>query len=327
MNQILYTIENEEEKNRIRSIILFFAITIMIFGIVMLAMGGYQIAAAKAAREEAIEATKIPNIELEFEEESNNAIIRVSHVREVKNIIYSWNNEEEIELVENSTTDIEEYVELLPGTNTLYVTVTDIEGKTSTTSQEFTYKGTYMEVSVIDNKSLRIVVTDMVGLQSVAYKWNSEEEIMAYPDGEDLTVIEVISDIPIGQNTITVKAVNNENEIEEKQVTVQGISRPTIGLSYNTDKTLITVRLNDDQGIESYSYKLSNAPISEIAKNGSIIPEFKDKLKVVTSQTKEGQGQNSIVEQLEFLEGFNYIEITIINIEGVEETYSGWCAK
>lgn len=327
MNQILYTIENEEEKNRTKSIILFFAITIMIFGIVMLAMGGYQIATAKAAREEAIEAAKIPNIELEFAEESNNVIIRVSHVRAIKDITYSWNNEEEIVLDENSATDVEEYIELPAGTNTLNVTVTDIEGKTVAVSEEFTYKGTYMEVSVIDNKSLRIVVTDMVGLQSVAYKWNDEEEIVSYPDGEDLTVIEVTSDIPIGQNTITVRAVNNENNIEEKQVTVQGISRPTIGINYNSDKTLISIRLNDDQGIQSYSYKLSGAPISEIAENGSIIPEFKDKLTVITSQTKEGQGQNSILEQVEFMEGFNYLEITIINIEGVEETYSGWCAK
>ena len=327
MNQILYTIENEEEKNRIKSIILFFEITIMIFGVLMTTMGGYRIAAAKTARDEAIEAAKVPNIKLEFEEESNNAIIKVSHVREVKNITYSWNNEEEIILEENTATDIEEYIELPSGTNTLNVTATDIEGKTSTISQEFTYKGTYMEVSVIDNKSLRVVVTDMVGLQSVSYKWNDEEEVMSYPDGLDSTVIEITSDIPIGENTITVKAVNNENTIEEKQVTVQGISRPTIKISYNTDKTIITVRLNDDQGIQSYSYKLSRAQISEISENGNIIPGFKEKLKVVTSQTKEGEGQNSIIEQLEFQEGFNYLEITITNIEGIEETFTGWCAK
>ena len=327
MNQILYMIENEEEKNRIKSIILFFAITIIIFGIVMTTMGGYRIAVSIAEREEQIEAAKIPNIEFEFEEATNNAIIKVSHVREVKSIIYSWNNEEEIELVENTSEDIKEYIELPAGTNTLNVKVTDVEGKTVEKSEEFTYKGTYMEVSVIDSMRLRIVVTDMTGLQSVTYRWNSEEEIVAYPDEENSTVIEINSDIPVGENTMTVRAVNNENKVEEKQLPVQGISRPTIKLSYNGEKTIITVKLNDDQGIQSYSYKLSRAAISEIAENGKIISNFQEKLSEVTSQTKEGEGQNSITEQLEFQEGFNYLEISVINIEGVEETYSGWCAK
>ena len=328
MNQILYTIENEKEKTKTKNIILFFAITIMIFGIFMVSMGGYKIVSARVARAEAIEATKIPNIEFGFEESTNNAIIKVNHIRQIKDISYSWNGEEKVVLNENSSSGIEEYIELpTGGKNTLNVTVTDIEGKTATASQEFTYKGTYMEVSVVENKTLRIVVTDMVELQSVAYKWNSEEEVMAYPNGEDPTVIEVTADIPVGENTITVRAVNNENKIEEKQLPVQGISRPTIKINYNTDKTLISIKLNDEQGIQSYSYKLSNAPISEIAENGSIIPEFKDKLTIVTEQTKEGQEQKSIEEQIPFPEGFNYIEISVINIEGVEETFIGWCAK
>ncbi len=323
MNQILYTIENGEEKNKTKNIIIFFAIAIMIFGIMIVAMGGYKIAAARAAREEA----KVPNIELAFEEEYNNAIIRVNHIREIDNIKYSWNGGEEVVLDENSSEGIEEYIEVPSGTNILNVTVTDIEGKTSTIAQSFTYKGSYMEVSVVDNKSLRIVVTDMAGLQSVSYKWNNNEEIVEYPSRNDQTVIEITSDIPVGENTISVRAVNNENEIEEKQTTVKGIARPTIDIKYNADKTIISAKLNDSQGIRSYSYKLSNAPISAISENGSIIPEFKDKLTLVTSQTIQGGGQNSIEEQLQFLEGFNYLEITVINIEGVEETFAGWCAK
>lgn len=327
MNQILYTIENEEEKNRTKSIILFFAITIIIFGLAITAMGGYKLVAAKTARDEAIEAAKVPNIELELEEDTNNVIIKVSHVREIKDIIYSWNDEEETIIEGNSNTNLEEYVEIPAGINKLNVTVTDIQGKTSTASKEFTYNGTYMELSVIDNKKVKIIVTDMIGLQSVSYKWNDGEEMITYPDGQDSTVIEITSDIPVGINTITVKAVNYENHIEEKEQKIQGISKPTMTINYNNEKTIITIRLNDEQGIQSYSYKLSNAPVSEIAKDGKIREDFKDKLKVIKEETKEGQAQNSIVEQLEFLEGFNYLEVSIINTEGVEETFTGWCAK
>lgn len=327
MNQILYTIENEEEKNRTKSIILFFAITIIIFGVVMTGMGGYRIASAKVAKEEAIEAAKVPNVELKVDNESNNAIIKVSHVRDIKNIEYAWNNEEKVVLDGNSTKEIEQYIDLPAGTNTLNVIVTDIEGKTTTSSKEFTYVGTYMEVSIIDNKSIKITVTDMEGLQSVSYKWNDDEEITSYPEEITSQVMEITSDIPIGTNTLKVKAVNGENEIEEKEVTVQGISKPTMNINYNSERTVITIRLNDDQGIQSYSYTLSSAPIKDIAKDGKIIPEFKEKLRQVTSQTKDGQEQTSITEQLEFQEGFNYLEVTITNIEGIEETFSGWCAK
>ena len=327
MNQILYTIENEEEKNRMKSIILFFGITIIIFGIIMTGMGGYKIAASKIAKEEAIEAAKVPNLALELDSESNNAIIKVNHIRDIKSITYAWNNEEKVTLDQNSSKEIEEHIELPAGKNTLNVTVTDVEGKTTTNSREYTYSGTYMEVSIIDNRSIKIMVTDMIGLQSVTYKWNDGEEITSYAEGEDSTVIEVSSDIPVGINTIRVKAVNNENNIEEKEVKVQGISKPTIKISYNSDRTVLTINLDDNQGIQSYSYTLSSAPVEDIAENGQIIPEFKEKLRQVTSQTKEGGGQTSIREDLEFQEGFNYLEVTITNIEGVEETSSGWCAK
>lgn len=327
MNQILYTIENEEEKNRMRSIILFFAITIIIFGVIMTAMGGYRIVSAKIAKEEAKEAAKVPNVELSLEEETNNAVIKVNHIRNIKEISYSWNNGEKTTLEQNDIKEIEEHIELPSGTNTLNVTVTDIEGKQTTKTKDFTYNGTYMEVSIIDNVSIKITVTDMSGLQSVAYKWNEGEEITSYPEETDSTIIEITADIPVGTNTLNVKAVNNENKTEEKEVKIQGISKPTMKINFNSDRTLLIMQLNDDQGIQSYTYTLSSAPIADIAKDGKIIPEFKEKLHVVTSQTKDGGEQNSIREELQFQEGFNYLEVKITNIEGVEETFSGWCAK
>ena len=304
MNQILYTMENQEEKNRAKSIMLFFGITIIIFGLIMVAMGGYRIASAKMAKEEALEAAKIPNITLSIQD--NKVKINIKHIREIKDIIYSWNNGEDTVLAvytDNFTGSIDEEIDIPGGTNTLNIRVVDVDGKTATATQKFTYKGTYMDLSVIDNKSLKIIVTDMIGLQSVTYSWNGEQEQTVYPDE------------------------NNQSKIEIKEMQVKGITKPTMKINYNSDRTMLNLKLNDEQGIESYSYKLSSAPISEIAENGNIIPNFKEKLTVVTSQTKQGNKQTSITEQLPFQTGFNYLEITIKNTEGVEENFSGWCAK
>lgn len=328
MNQILYTIENEEEKNKMKSVMLFFAITIIIFGLIMVSMGGYRMASAKMAREEAREAAIVPKIELY--EEDNKLIISINHIREIKDIIYSWNNGEEIQLSvfsENFNGYLEEEIDIPGGKNIVNVKVIDVQGKTSTASGEFTYKGTYMDLSVVDNKSIKIIVTDMVGLQSVTYQWNSDEVKTAYPEEGDPQKIEIVSDIPTGLNTIKIRAVNKANEVTDKEMSVKGITKPTIKINYNSDRTLLLVKLNDEQGIESYSYKLSTAPISEIAENGNLRTDFMDKLTVVTSQTKQGNEQQAITEELPFEQGFNYLEITTRNIEGIEETFSGWCAK
>lgn len=328
MNQILYTIQNNNEKNRMKSIMLFFAITIIIFGLIMVSMGGYRMATAKIEKEEAIEAATVPKVKLY--EENNKLKISIEHIREIKDIIYSWNNGEDIQLSvfsENFNGSLEEEIDIPGGTNTVNVKVIDVKGKMSTASGEFTYKGTYMDLSVIDNKSLKIIVTDMVGLQGVTYQWNSGEVKTAYPQEENQQVVEIVSDIPNGLNTIKVRAVNRANAVENKEMQVKGVTKPTMKINYNSDRTMLTLKLNDEQGIESYSYKLSTAPISEIAENGNIREDFKDKLAIVTSQTKQGNSQQSITEQLPFEQGFNYLEITIKNIEGVEETFSGWCAK
>lgn len=328
MNQILYTMENQEEKNRAKSIMLFFGITIIIFGLIMVAMGGYRIASAKMAKEEALEAAKIPNITLSIQD--NKVKINIKHIREIKDIIYSWNNGEDTVLAvytDNFTGSIDEEIDIPGGTNTLNIRVVDVDGKTATATQKFTYKGTYMDLSVIDNKSLKIIVTDMIGLQSVTYSWNGEQEQTVYPDENNQSKIEITTDIPTGLNSIKIKSVNRENAVENKEMQVKGITKPTMKINYNSDRTMLNLKLNDEQGIESYSYTLSSAPISEIAENGNIIPNFKEKLTVVTSQTKQGNKQTSITEQLPFQTGFNYLEITIKNTEGVEENFSGWCAK
>lgn len=325
MNQILYTIENKEEKNRVKNIIIFFSVLLIIFGIVMVSMGGYNIASAKIAQAKAKEDAKLPEVSLNAED--NTVVVSVSHVREIKNIIYSWNNGEETILQGNNTNSIEEYIDVPAGSNTLNISVIDVEGKTKDISQEFTYEGTYMELSVVDSKSIKITVTDMAGLQNVTYKWNSGEDIIVYPDSDNSKSIEIMSNIPIGLNTITVSSINYNNVVQNKEMQVQGITKPTMKINFNEQKTLLKIKFNDDQGIQSYSYTLSSAPIVDIAENGNIIPEFKKKLSVVKSETKSGNAQKSITEELPFQEGFNYLEVTITNIEGVTETYTGWSAK
>lgn len=326
MNQILYTIQDENSKKNLKKILLFFVIVIIIFGIILTGMGGYQLVSSIKRRNEAIEMAKIPVIGISME--NNQAIIKVEHTKNIKSIIYRWNKGEETTLSENKSGTITEKIDVLAGTNILDVVAVDIEGKTATASKEISYNGTYMNLSVVNNKQIKITVTDIEGLQSLSYKWNSEEEKLEYPQSRSQQTMEIISDIPIGLNTISVTAINNKNITQTKEMSVQGITKPTVKVNFKTDRTVFIVKMNDEQGLKSYSYKLYNAKVDDVAKDGKLIENVKEKLTLIKSDEKTLNGELSITDNsIELTEGFNYLELTVKNIEGAEETISGWCVR
>jgi hypothetical protein len=322
MNQILYTIEDSNIENNNKNIIKIFAVLVIIFGTVLLASGVYQFVRLMQEKQEQIEASKTP--EITFSDEDNVVTIEVSYDKIITSIIYNWNDDEITTLTENKSENISEKIEVPSGTNTLYIKVIDEDGKTTNFSKEFTYKGTYMDVSVVDNKQLKVIVTDEVGLQSVTYKWNSEEEIIAVPE-EDENTIEIITDIPTGLNTISITSINNNNEIQSKEKEVQGITKPTIKV--NKVNSEFRIQLNDDQGIKSYSYKLYRADIKDIAKNGKLIENYKEKVTLVSEEEITVDSETEVLTTIDLEDGFNYLELTVKNVEGAEESISGWGVK
>ena len=326
MNQILYTEDTKKNQNKIKSIIIFFSVFLIIFGASLAGIGGYNIVSSNNKRKEEVEMAIVPEITLE--NENNKVIIKVEHIRNIKLITYSWNGEDVVNLNENETNKVTESIDIPAGTNNLYVKVVDVNGKYASKEKEFSYDGTYMDLSVVDNSKLRIVVTDTKGLQSVTYNWNTEEGITEYAENTETETIEIETAIPTGMNTITVTAVNNENKKVTKEQQVQGITKPTISITYNSDRTLFTIKMKDDQGIESYSYALYNAKVEDIAENGQLISNYKDKLtEVKSSNGIQGNGKLEITDKLELVEGFNYLIVKAKNIEGAEAVFSGWCVK
>lgn len=324
MNQILYTIEDRESKNKIKGIMIFFGVALIIFGFILAGGGVYGFVSSKIQKQKEIEMKKTPEITLE--ESENQAVIKVNHVRNIQNIKYTWENQEEETITESTSTGITEYIDIPAGTNKLHVKVTDSEGKFSELEKEYSYKGTYMDVSVIDN-NIKIIVTDVNGLQSVTYNWNTEEKVTQYAENTNQETIEIITEIPSGINTITVVSVNNENETTTKEKTVQGITKPTIKVMFNSDRTLFTINLKDDQGIESYSYTLYHAKVEDIAENGSLREDFKERLTKGASNNVTANGTLELIDKVELVEGFNYLEVKVRNIEGAEEIFTGWCVK
>ena len=93
MNQIIYTQKKKSSRDELRNVLTFFAVAIIIFGIVLTAQGGYvtakniskQIKIEQQRKEEA----KGPNIEKQKQEESITIIIE--NDKPIYTVAYNWN--------------------------------------------------------------------------------------------------------------------------------------------------------------------------------------------------------------------------------------------
>ena len=123
MNQILYVGENKRNGPKaIKSIVKFFAIVIIVFGIILIGKGSYAIY-------KNIEINSGDNIPVVYMNRVNNTVvIKAEDNIEISKLIYSWNKGEETILLPNSK-KVEEVV-LLPNENSvLNVTIVDTKGK------------------------------------------------------------------------------------------------------------------------------------------------------------------------------------------------------
>ena len=237
----------------IKTIIKFFAGCLIIFGIALIANGAYSLFSFDNTDTTIIDNT-VPIIE--FAKDGNNAIISIKHNKGISKIKYNWNDEtEKIEKGNSEKEVVISNLSIPSGVNTLYVTATDDNGRSATSSYEFTYDGIAIDLSVINNSNMKIVASDVKGMKSMTYKWNSEKEVTVYPDEEGSISIEKETEIPSGLNTLFITAINNENITLNKKQEVKGNKRPEIEL-YIVDSVLhVTVR--DEEGVDTVAQQVN----------------------------------------------------------------------
>ena len=238
MNQILQVQENRRNSNPVdtKKVVLFFAVSIIIFGLILLGQGAYSVYQSKL-NEKVTPSTPgnsgnietpeyIPTITL-TKTEDNKVILNVESQIAISHIIYNWNNETAQTLEETGKTNIEEVIDIPTGENTLNISVIDSNGKETKKSEVFIIEVSkpVIELSVVGN-DIKITVTSKVELSYVTYKWNLEEEkkqdMLTY---EDRTKFEKLVEIPKGQNTLKIVAVDiNENKTEKSQE-IKGVTK------------------------------------------------------------------------------------------------------
>ena len=242
MNQILQVQEHKKNSKPVdtKKVVLFFAVSIMLFGLIMLGQGAYNIYLAKKNEkvnpqnppsssgnvETPIENIEPPTITL-TKTEDNKLIINVESEIAISHIIYNWNNEAAQTLDETGKTNIEEIINIPTGENTLNLSVIDTKGNETKEQKQFVIEVSkpIIELSVVGN-NIKITVTSKTELSYVTYRWNLETEkrddMATY---EDKTKFEKIVEIPKGQNTLKIVAVDKNGSETEKSQEIKGVTK------------------------------------------------------------------------------------------------------
>ena len=301
MNQILYT---EETKRRgkgpvdIRKVVIFFVIAIILFAIILIGQGSY---AMYKQNEEKKKNETIPTINITKVEDEKQAKITINHDKAIANVIYKINDEDEKQLQIDGTNIIDKNIDLSVGTNYIEVTAIDINGKQQTSQTTIEVEEDLnIELSVIGN-NIKIIASDTKeGMSYLTYKWNNEEEVRVDLQ-EDPYKIEVETQIPVGQNTLQINAVNKENIVKTKEQPVKGIKKPEVTAYQEGEYIVITVK--DEEGIETIEHNL----------NGELL------------QTIEGGSQKELTYMQQIITGDNYVTVTVKSISGAETVFYGVC--
>lgn len=235
MNQILYVQEKHNNHSLdIKKIILFFAIFIILFGVVLLGEGIYYIYQNKINEKVTPQpsggnnTTQVPppNIAL-TQTEDNKLIINIQSTVAISHLIYSWNNESAQTIEETGKTNIEEIIDIPIGENVLNLSVIDSNGNETKESKSFVIDLTKPVIGLDKvGNNIKISVVSETELSYITYRWNLEEEkredMSTYEDKKNF---EKIIGIPKGQNTLKIIAVDiNQNE-SEKSIEIKGVTR------------------------------------------------------------------------------------------------------
>ena len=291
MNQILAVENKKKEKKQKRpknsggpvelgSIVKFFAIFTMVFGILMICSGSYAIYLNSQTANRNAKPT------INVVENGNELELTVSHSRELVSVTYKWNNEEEEQIQTNGNKQVKETIEIPSGTNTLNIYAKDINGQEVRYEQSYTIQGDINIEFAIESNGLKITTTGKEELSYMTYRWDEEEETRVDINN---TTFEQTIEIPKGQHTLTVVVVDINNKTETKEQEVKGVTKPDIKISLDQENGELgfLVTVTDEEGLRRIEFTLNE---EERYKQ-----EFDDNTKEFSYKFPIKEGENKIL--------------------------------
>ena len=282
----------------IDKIVRFFAIVLIVFGIVMIGSGSYSMyqgtQTGNSQAKPTISVQEISETQLELE---------VSHGCQLQRVTYNWNNETPTELNASGKKSVIETIEIPTGENTLNVYAVDEEGRETNYSRVYTRQGDITVDFEVDGGNLIVTANGKNQLSYMTYRWDDEEEQRV--DINDMAV-EYSIEIPVGQHTLTVSVVDINNATETEQQEVRGVMRPTLEVTTDGSSNFV-IRASDEEGLTRVEVTIDEDENQKYAFD----------LEQIYSIDERKQFEYS---GFPLHDGENKIEVTVYNESGVSET-------
>lgn len=246
MNQILSVNNDKNRKgNRqpanIKSVLKVFVAILIIFAICTIGMGVYAIASNGDLFNSAKQSA--PQISVETTEGESRINLKIVHNKKIKEVNYSWNQENEQKIEGNNRKTIEESIELPEGKNTLYVTAIDVNDQSSTYKKEYKNGGTDITFDSVD-EHVKIIVQSSKVISYITYRW--DENIENKVEVND-TKFEKEIETQKGTHTLTVVAVDENNKSEVAKKIVVGATRPTIDVTVENNEYYVIKVVDENE--------------------------------------------------------------------------------
>ena len=296
MNQILSVgnspmnekkIKNNSGPKDINSILKFFSIAILVFGIFMIGTGSYSM-----YQDSKSSASTKPSIFVE-ETSDTQLTLKVQHSTNLSKVTYNWNNGEEQQIETKGKKSVEQTIEIPTGTNILNVYAVDEKGLEGKYQKEYTLEGDININFEVVGSDLKITAEGKEDISYITYRWDEEDETKV--DIDDTSAEQVI-EIPKGLHTLTVVAVDINNNTETKEQEVNGVTKPKLDITTDGSDNFI-INVSDEQGLEKL----------EIVINGE-----KYRLKL--------DGRKELEYKYPIRDGENKLEVTVYNQSNVTQT-------
>ena len=260
MNQILYTGGNQKRGEQ-KTAIKIFAIAIIIFAIALVGTGGYKLYNDYKVKQANSEK---PVINVERKDETN-IVITASHSKEITSIQYQWNEEAPITISGKGTAELRQEIQLPSGTNLLKITATDINGQTINYEKQYIAGNAPRIQMAQDGNNLKVKITSKEGLSYVTYRWDENEETKE--EAQNATEKELTIEIPQGRHTLTIIAVDINNNTETKTQNVNAITKPNLQIT--TDGQHFVIKATDKENLQKLEYSLNGEPTKTVEIDGT----------------------------------------------------------
>lgn len=289
-----YRNENQyNNKASTKSVVMFFAIVLILMGICICGIGAISYSKNKDNSTPSASSQE-SEIKISAEKLNESTIaLKINHDKEIKEIEYSWNGNNPVNVDGVGKTDIELQLDIPDGTSTLNVKVTDVDGNEKKYSEQYNLQVSKPVITLEQvSNNIQITVESEAKIKDVAYYWDNEEkDRLSINDYKTRTLVEVLE----GEHELKVVATDiNGNETTKTQKII-GDNKPVVKVT--TDGQKFKIKATDDTGFSKIVIKLNDNDEEE----------------------KEIDG-NEYYEEIDLEDGENKLTVTIYNKNGIATT-------